>query len=241
MSKHYKQIKEEKTLKLVKRACSFLVDVVPPIKLNGKTHKKINFSHPQVLNCMHTIAKNEERSEGLLFRDASTITHSKNYKKAIADAKVLRAEKEGEKLNIEFEGEEPDMLDMKIMINSMVAQLDALKEKNASLEAIIDKAELREAIEEKSGPVSIHHETSTKEDQKIRELLARLLVALSDEYILMVEPKKNGKSAVAKLMLPDGIKHFCKLSDLQALNLEFTNDCDNRILVEHKTEDKERR
>jgi len=234
MSDHYKQIKEEKTLKLVKRACRFLVEAIPPVMLNGKTYKKINFSHPQVLNCMYAIAKNEERAEGLLFSDASTFTHNKNYKKAIADAKVLRAEKEGEKLNIEFEGEEPDALDMKLMINSMAAQIDALKEKNASLEAIIDKAELREAAEENSGPISIHHESLTEEEERIRELFKELLITLSEEYILRVEAKKNGKSAVAKLMLPGGIKHFCKLSDLRALDLDSRKDSDGLMLIEHK-------
>ncbi len=241
MSDHYKQKKEEKTLEIVKRACKFLVDATPPIKLNGKIYKKISFSHSQVLNCMHAIAKIEERSEGLLFNDTSTFTHNKKYKKVIADAKVFKAEKEGEKLNIEFEGEEPDMLDMKLMINSMVVQIDVLKEKNANLEAIIDKAELREAIEEKSGPISIHHEVSTEEDQKARGLLERLLVFLNDEYILMVEPKKNGKSAVVKLILPEGIKYFCKLSDLQSLNLEFKKDSNNRILIEHKASDWKKR
>ncbi len=236
MSDHYKQKKEEKTLELVKRACSFLVNVAPPIKLNGKTYKKINFSHGQVLDCMHQIVKIEERAEGILFTDTSTFTHNKSYKVAIAEAKMARAEKEAEKLNVEFEGEEPDMLDMKLMINSMVVQIDALKEKNAGLEAIISKAELREAIEEKSGRISIHHEALTEEEKKNRELLERLLVLLSEEYVLMIEPKKNGKSAVAKLMLPGGMKHFCKQSDLQGLNLDFEKDSDERILIEHKVE-----
>ncbi len=234
MNEHYKKTKEEKTLKLLKRACDFLVDVVPPIKLNGKTYKKINFSQPQVMNCMHEIAKPEERAEGLLFDDASTISHNNEYKVAIAEGKGQRAKKEAKKLDIEFEGGEPDVLNMKLMINSMAAQIDALKEKNASLEAIINKAELREALEEKSGPARIHHEAPVADDQKIRELLRRLLSTLSKEGILMIEPKRNGKSAVANLFLPDGLKRFCKLSELKELDLDFNKDADETILIENK-------
>lgn len=234
MSEHYKKKKEEKTLNLLKRACDFLIDVVPPIKLNGKTYKKINFSQPQVMNCMHEIAKPEERAEGLLFDDASTISHNNEYKMVIADAKRRRAEKETKKLNIEFEGGEPDMLDMKLMINSMAAQIDALKEENASLEAIIKKAELREALEEKSGPVEIRHRAPAENDQKLRELFERLLSVLSEEGILTIEPKKDGKSAVANLFLPDGFRRFCKLSELMALDLVFDKDSEEIILVENK-------
>lgn len=234
--KHYKQLKESKTFSLVKRACRFLVDAIPPIKLNGKLYKKINFSYGQVLNCMHHIATVEEKAEGILFNDSTTFTHNKRYKSEIANGKLTREEKEAKKLNIAFENGEPDVLDMKLMIESMAVQIDVLKEKNASLEAIINKAELREAIEEKTGPISIYCEGWTEEKQKTRELLESLLVILSNEYILMVEPKKNGKSAVAKLMLPGGVKHFCRLSDLQALNLDFKKDSDEIILVEHKAE-----
>lgn len=236
MNDHYKTIKEEKTLKLLKRACDFLVDIQSPLKLNGKAYKKINFSHGQIINCMHHIAKTEERADGLLFGNESTISKSDRYKTVIADAKRRRAEKEAKNLDLEFERGEPDVLDMKLMINSMAAQIDALKEENASLDAIIKKAELREALEEKSGPINIHHKETEIEDQRIRELLTRLLFILSEEGILAIEPKRDGKSAVANLHLPDGLKQFCKLSELQMLNLEYKKDSDERTLVENKAE-----
>lgn len=234
MGDHYTQKKEEKTLSLVKRACYFLVETIPPIKLNGKLYKKVNFSHGQVLDCMHHIATVEEKAEGILFNDPTTFTHNRRYKAEIANGKLLREEKETGKLSITFEDSEPDMLDMKLMIDSMAVQIDALKEKNASLEAIIKKADLREATEEKSGPINIDYDTSISEEQRVKEVLERLLVILSEEYMLAISPKENGKSSIARLILPDGERYLCSMNDLGGINYNLKKESNGRLVLEHK-------
>lgn len=239
MGEHYKQKKEEKTLELVKRACNFLVDAIPPVKLNGKLYKKIHFSHGQVKDCMHFIANLEERAEGILFNDPTTFTHNKKYKAVIADGKLARQEKEAGKLNITFKNGEPDVLDMKLMIDSMAVQIDALKEKNASLEAIIRNADLQSSSEKNSGPVRAHKDSLGENEQKIKKILENVLVLLNKEYMLRIDPKENGKSPVARLDLPNETSFLCNLSDLVGLELDLKKDSNGRMLLDHKESTKE--
>jgi len=227
---HYTKTKEEKTTELMKRVLNILIDAPEPIELNKKKYRKINFSQGQVLDALHHYATPEEQIEGIVFKNASTISHNDTYKEIIWSAKKKRADRLMEESGLSFSDREPTVTELKVMVDRLSFEKNQLSEKNRGLENIMKQAEIEDLLERDkpvtNEPISI--------DRKLIGLLEKLLILGSDEAVIAIEKGQGRKSSQVFFEAHRGREFLCYVDDLKDLNITFGLDGNGRFVIKEK-------
>lgn len=227
---HYTKTKEEKTAELMKRVLEILIDAPEPMDMNGKVYKKINFSQGQVLNGMHHYATPEEKIEGIVFRDASTISHNDTYKKMIRNAKDKRARRLTEDCDLSFGARKPTEAEMLVAIDRLTYDKNRLLEEKKGLESVIEQAGI-ESYLEADGPI-VNDPIGI--DKKLLSAFEKLLTLGSAETRISIEKGQGGQSSKVLYHGFRGSEFICYVDDLKELNVEFGKDDKGRLIIKEK-------
>lgn len=230
MSQHYTQTREDKTAKMLERILEVLVYAEEPIKLNGKTYKKIKFSQGQVTDAVQEHAEPEDHVQGIVFKDSSTISKSDRYKKLVSEAKSKRARRLLEDSDLSCSGRERTIPELKLEIDALLYEKESLAKTVAGLESIIRQAGIEKMLEDDKELVS----EPLNVDKKLISILEKLLVLNSENELFHIEPGKGNVPTQVFYQGYGGTKLLCNKNDLKALNISFDVDEYGKIVIKPK-------
>lgn len=225
-TKHYSQEKEDRTRALLDRVLKILTGCKSSIRLNGKDYKKINFSHSQVINALNEFATFDEKNDGIVISNASTISKNETYKAMISEAKIARKELETENKGSGLTGDVSlDYAHLKDDYEALRYKYKIIEHKNKCLEQIVKDSE--EVNSENEG---LHKTVQLEEKSKhelvlpgpnYKKILEILLKGLYEDMLVMVDaPQGNRPASLHHITIAGNSTRICKLDDLKDLNVD---------------------
>lgn len=227
---HYTKKREEKTKDLLERVLDVLVYADEPIELNGKEYKKINFSQGQVVEALKHYATPQEQIDGVVIRDASTISKNDQYKLMISGAKIKRTETALKDSDFSSSEKRLTETEMKVKVDRLIYEKEMLAEENRMLKDVIKQADIEDFLE--GGKPKVHESISI--DSKLIALLEKVLVLMSRDASVVVEKKEKGKAAQIFYYGLNGSEFLCYADDLKGLNIDFGTDRKGRFILQEK-------
>lgn len=229
MSTHHTKTKEERTAALLKKALGLLINSKSTITLNGKNHKKISFSQRQVIDAINQVASYEDRLDGIIIKDPSTISKNKNYTALIAEAKEKRKDLEMEAMGKNsYTGDiEYDFFQLTQEHEALQYKYDRLNHNYLALEDMIKQIKLKDNLYETIDPST--GEFLSQEDASAtlpynslhKHILIQLLESVTSDALRIVSEKpERGKQGQVYYRDNKLISHkICNFNELEQLNL----------------------
>lgn len=227
---HHTQKRKEKTKDLIERVLDILVYADEPIELNGKEYKKINFSQGQVVEALKHYAAPQEQIDGIVIKDASTISKNDEYKLMISGAKIKRAEIALEGSDLSSVNKKLTETEMRVKIDRLIYEKEMLAEENRMLKDVIKQADLEAFLEgEKplvNEPISI--------DKRLVGLLEKILILLSRDAFVIIDTKEKGKASQVYYFGENGKEFLCYADDIKELSIVLGVAENGRIVLKKK-------
>lgn len=230
---HHTQTKEKRTMELLDRVLNLLVTSEVPISLNNVTYNDITMSAPQIINAMHEYAEPSERIDGIIIKDKSSFSKSKNttYYNMKEDAKDARTSFLLEGKSTQFHNN-PSLLDLKLAVESLTVENDKLRTQLARKDNIIKLNEFNESLSETNKTVSFlpNH---IKAD-KLNNILTKLLTLLSDVGMISISKVKNGKAGEINYRFMGKTHKVCNITELEDLMETYIENNNNIDVIKIK-------
>lgn len=218
---HHTEIKEKRTTKLLENVLEILIRSKAPIKLNNKEYKKINFSHSQVVNALFELSTYEDKSDGVVILDPSTISKNPKYKKMVENAKIVKKERDIKNGDFYTTGNiELDYMQLKEDYEVLKYKYNSLIHEKKCLDLIIKEAELNNIDVNESKKTNILLNSAEKYDETIKRLIELLL----KDYHLIVTTPRNGKEGFVSYINVDGDSiRLCSLEYIQKFGFRINS------------------
>ncbi|MFW2611498.1 hypothetical protein [Aliarcobacter butzleri] len=214
---HHTEIKEIRTTKLLEKILGLLIKSKTPIKLNNKEYKKINFSHSQIINALFQLSSNEEKSDGIVISNPSTISKNPKYKKMVENAKIAKKERDSKNISFSVTGNiELDYMQLKEDLEVLKYKYCSLIHENKCLNQIIKKAEFKNFNTKEFEKTN----NIINSEKSYHEIFKHLIELLLNDYHLIITPSKNGKQGFVSYITMDGNTiRLCSFGDIKEFNI----------------------
>ncbi len=206
---HPAQLKQKKTKKLFERTLDEIV-------VFGEN----DFSYPYIIKKMKTVASPEEQSEGIVITSTTTISHSKEYKSIIRQAKIKASEKKVKTIDWDTDLNLSEH-EMKLRIDLLIRKNEQIKDELDYCKELLQRVD-HELIDEKSEPIT--NLIPDKRDDVYKNILKNLIETLNDTGLMRIEKRSPQEPLSLWLYVLGGSKKIMGQDLMEDIGLKLTSD-----------------